>query len=375
MQPTDRSYIPLRGVNWPLVAGFFGLNLVCLFFYRQLDYVASGVRRPARLTLLEETAGTTAGLLIFPLAYLAAIRFPLPAKCWRRNIMLHLLTLCGISVLHTTAIAALRALFFPLFGYENHYGYLPARYPMEFAHLFIYYWFGLSLIYFFHELRFAQQRELREARLEASLSEAKLQNLRLQLEPHFLFNALNSISAAIYDDPRSADEMIGRLGELLRQVLKNDTAQEITLEQEIELLSLYAAVMKARWEDRFEMAVSIDDSAKRALIPQLLLQPLIENSVRHGMDDRFTVRIRIEAHCLENRLALTIRDRGPGIDPLQPVCEGIGIRNTTERLQRLYGNRHSFTLGNAEDGGAEVKIELPLQKQMSKTIISEVGAR
>jgi two-component system, LytTR family, sensor kinase len=355
-----RAYLPLRKVDLRIVLGFIAIVTICLFFYRQLGYVAIGEHRPALLTLLEETIGGLAGFAIFPLAYLVAVRFPLPSPAWRRNLLVHLASVCLISLAHTSLIAALRAIILPLFGFDNEYGYLPLRYPMEFAHLFIFYWVGVSLVYFFHEVRFAREREIQQAKLEASLSEAQLHNLRLQLEPHFLFNALNAISTAIYEDPRAADEMVCRLSDLLRQLLKNERSQQIPLAREIELVELYIRVMQARYEHRLQVSIEIDEAAKSALVPQLILQPLVENSIRHGMDPvTFQVKLSIVAHCENGMVSLAIRDYGPGIDPSVPLSEGIGLRNTRERLQRLYAQRQSFTLRNAEGHGLVLELRFP----------------
>ncbi len=362
MENSPRTYIPLRDINRRIVLAFFAVVLICLFFYRQLDYVANGEHRSALLTFSEEAVGCLAGLAVFPLVYLVAIRFPLPSPAWRRNVAAHLLALCLISVVHTSVIALLRAVFFPLLGFQNEsYGYLSWRYPMEFSHLFIFYWAGVSLIYLFHEIRFARERELRQAKLEASLSEAQLQNLRLQLEPHFLFNALNAISAAIYENPRAADEMIGRLADLLRQLFKSDRSQEIPLARELELLQLYTRIMEARLEHRLSLSIEIEDAVKQALVPQLLLQPLVENAIRHGMHPvTFQADIAIQAYSRDGELHVAIRDHGAGIDGTELPSAGIGLRNTTERLSRLYGNQQSFQIHNAEDGGAIVELHLPL---------------
>ncbi len=360
MSDRERAYLPLRKVDLRIVIAFIAVVTICLFFYRQLGYVAIGQHRPALLTFLEEMIGGMAGFAVFPLAYLVAIRFPLPSPAWRRNLLVHLVSVCLISLVHTSVIAALRAVILPLFGFSNNYGYLPARYPMEFAHLFIFYWVGVSLVYFFHELRFAREREIRQAKLEASLSEAQLHNLRLQLEPHFLFNALNAISTAIYEDPRAADEMVCRLSELLRQLLKNERSQQIPLTREIELLELYIRVMKARYEHRLQVSIEIDKAAESALVPQLILQPLVENAIRHGMDlVTFQVKLSILAHVKNGFVILSVRDRGPGLDPSAPLKEGIGLRNTRERLARLYGDRQSLIIRNAGDGGLVVELRFP----------------
>ena len=353
--------MPLKRIDWRIVAGLIALNTICLIAYRQFDFVAAGEHRSLWLTAAEETVGGLAGFLVFPLVYLAAIHFPLISRHWRRNLLAHLASLCAISIVHTTLIALLHAITFPLLGFGSEtYGYLPARYPMEFSHLFIYYWVAIAAIYLFHEVRFARERELRQAKLETSLAEAQLQNLRLQLEPHFLFNALNAISAAIYENPQVADEMIGRLGELLRRVLKDDRSQLIPLDRELETLQLYTRIMEVRLEDRLAVDVDVEPGTERALVPQLILQPLIENSIRHGMDSNFEVRIVIQAQREGDSLKLSVRDHGLGIDGSKPLNKGIGLRNTAERLQRLYGPQQSFEIRNAADGGAITEIRVPL---------------
>ena len=361
MENFPRTYVPLREVNWRIVLGFVAVILTCLFFYRQLDFLANGEHRSPLLTFSEEAAGAIAGLVVFPLAYLVAIHFPLLSIRWRRNLAVHLIAVCLISLVHTTVIVILRAVFFPLLGFGNQsYGYIPVRYPMEFAHFFIFYWVGVSLIYFFHEIRFTRERELRQAKLEASLSEAQLQNLRLQLEPHFLFNALNAISATIYENPRAADEMIGRLGDLLRQLFKNDRSQEVPLAREIELMQLYTDIMEARLEHRLKVTIEVAEDAKRALVPQLILQPLVENAIRHGMDPlTFEARISVRICREGDRLHLKIRDHGPGIGSSGVPNAGIGIPNTRDRLQRLYGDRQNLEIHNADGGGVVAEIQLP----------------
>ncbi len=361
-ESAPRTYLTLREINWRVVLGLFGALSTCLFFYRQLDYVANGQSRPPLLTAIEEGIGGFAGLLVFPLVYLAAIRFPLPSPRWRRNVLAHLGAVSLISLMHTSLIAGLRALVFPIFGFNNDYGSLLWRYPMEFAHLFIFYWLGIGLVFLFHEVRFAREHELRQARLETSLAEAQLQNLRLQLEPHFLFNALNAISAAIYENPRIADEMIGRLSGLLRQLLKQDATQEVTLAREIELLELYTRIMEARLENRLSFSVEIEDNARQVLVPQLILQPLVENAIRHGMNlvsMRFDISVKGRVE--DGKLTLAVRDHGPGLPPPDRLTRGIGLRNTAERLERLYGVRQSVRIENADGGGTIVELRVPLR--------------
>lgn len=367
MESSPRTYLPLRQISWRLVVALITANTLCLFVYRQLDHVANGIGYPPLLTFLEETAGGLAGICVFPFVYLAAVRFPLLSPRWPRHLAIHLLAVCVISVVHTTLIATFRAILFPLFGFGDvSYGYLPVRYPMEFAHLFIYYWVTVSLIYLFHEIRFAREREVHQAKLQASLAEAQLQNLRLQLEPHFLFNALNAISAAIYEDPRVADEMVGRLSELLRQLLKSERSQLVPLERELTLLQLYVRIMEARFEHRLHFSVDIPEDVRRASVPQFILQPLVENAIRHGMDPvTFMAKIEVSARIEADRLLLTVKDNGPGLDSTVPLREGIGLRNTRERLSRLYRDRQRFSLENANGGGALATLLLPYTEPVS----------
>jgi two-component system LytT family sensor kinase len=351
-------------MDWRVVIGLVAVNTICLTFYRQLDYVANGEHYPPLLTFLEETVGGMAGLSVFPLVYLVAIRFPLLSDRWRKHLAIHLLAVCAISILHTSLIVIYRLLIFPLFGFTHvSYGYIPVRYPMEFAHLFIYYWVAVACIYLFHEIRFAREGEIRQAKLEAGLAEAQLQNLRLQIEPHFLFNALNAISTAIYENPRAADEMVGRLSELLRQLLKSERSQRVPLRREGEVLELYLRVMETRYEHRLRVTIDIEDGSGDALVPQLLLQPLVENAIRHGMDPvNFKADVTVVARRVADDLVLTVRDRGGGFDTINPLPEGIGLRNTKERLERLYGGRQSFKLENVSEGpGALVEIHLPFE--------------
>jgi two-component system, LytTR family, sensor kinase len=360
----ERTYLPIRQLDWRIVIGLVAINTICLTFYRQLNYVANGEHYPPLLTFFEETVGGMAGLSVFPLVYLVAVRFPLSSDHWRRNVAIHLLAVCAVSSLHTSLIVIYRLVVFPLFGFRHvSYGYIPVRYPMEFAHLFIYYWVAVACIYLFHEIRFAREGEIRQAKLEASLAEAQLQNLRLQIEPHFLFNALNAISTAIYENPSAADEMVGRLSELLRQLLKSERSQQVTLRREIELLQLYLRVMETRYEHRLRVSIDIGDATADALVPQLILQPLVENAIRHGMDPvSFKADVSVTARQAADHLVLTVRDHGGGFDFTNPLREGIGLRNTKERLEHLYGSRQSLKLENVSEGsGALVEIHLPLE--------------
>ena len=161
--------------------------------------------------------------------------------------------------------------------------------------------------------------------------------------------------------------MIGRLGELLRQLLKDDRSQFVPLLREIETLQLYTRIMEARLEERLAVSIEVGDGAGQALVPQLIFQPLVENAIRHGMDAPFQVRVAVEVQLVTEEksegasLRLTVRDHGAGIDSSMPLTMGVGLRNTIQRLQGLYGNEQSFEIRNCPDGGAVVEMRLPLR--------------
>ncbi len=363
MKAASRAYLPLRELDWRLILAVFAILFVSFFGYKYLEQLADGGHYPPLAIFLEELTGIIAAVLLFPFTYWVAIRFPLLSPAWRHNLVIHFLVLCFVSFLITNLMWVQRALLFPLFGLGSyHYGYMPFRYLMEFTKHFIFYWFGVGLIYLFHEARFAREREIHQAKLEASLAEAQTQNLRLQLEPHFLFNTLNAISTAVYEDPRAADKMICGLSELLRRLLSGNTSLEVPFSTELEYLALYTDVMKARLEHRFQIQLQIDDAVKQALAPQLLLQPIVENAIRHGVNPHtFQINLSLSA-CLEkSNVRILVHDCGPGFPLRQDTNEGIGLRNTRERLANLYGNEQSLTLRNALHGGAVVEITFPFR--------------
>ncbi len=349
-----------------MVLGIFGVLLVSFFFYKYLDFVANGEDINPLIPFLWEFTGIAGTILLFPVIYSVAIRFPLVAGLWKRNLPVHLAAVVLLSVTETTLVWVQRLWLFPRLGLgEYNYGHMPARYPMEFSNFFIFYWVGVGCIYLLHELRFARERELAQARLETTLREAQLENLRLQLEPHFLFNALNAISAAVYESPRAADEMIGRLSDLLRQLLKRDQRQEISLGEEIELIKLYTRIMEARLEDRLKVSIDIADCVKGALVPQLILQPLVENAIKHGMDPvGFKANVSVKAQVKDGTLLLSVRDHGAGVSAGMEVSamNGIGLHNTRERLRHLYNGNTSLMLHNADGGGAIAELRIPFHE-------------
>jgi len=212
-----------------------------------------------------------------------------------------------------------------------------------------------ALVYF----RRSQERDRRELELEAHLAQARLQALRMQLHPHFLFNTLNAISTLVHTAPQLADDMIGNLSTLLRLSLDTAAEQEIPLERELEFLGRYLDIEQIRFGGRLRIDLEIAPAAREALVPTLILQPLVENAVRHGIEPQSSpCVVRICAGCRGEILRLSVSDSGVGL-PAAAGPEGIGLSNTRARLQSLYPARHRFNLRNVGDGGCEAELEIP----------------
>jgi sensor histidine kinase YesM len=205
-----------------------------------------------------------------------------------------------------------------------------------------------------------REREVRAAELEAQLARAELQLLKMQLQPHFLFNALNTIAEMAHNDPNNADRLIARLGHLLRLSLEQAGHQVVPLRQELKILEAYLEIEQTRFQDRLVVRTDVPLEVLDAGVPALLLQPLVENAIRHGTAAHATRgRIEISGSREGDRLRITIRDGGPGFPPEGQIREGLGLRNTRQRLRQLYAAEQAFLLGNDPAGGAVVTILLP----------------
>ncbi len=211
--------------------------------------------------------------------------------------------------------------------------------------------------------RLFRDRELRAARLEGALAQAQLRALQAQLQPHFLFNTLNTIASLIPEDPAAAEEMVESLGELLRAALRNGGKDEITLAQEIELLDQYLGIQERRFHDRLRVERLFAPDLGDALVPPLVLQPLVENAIRHGVAGRpggGTVTVRTERS--DGTLLLAVEDDGPGFATgAEGAPGGVGLANTRARLEQLYGASAALETGTRAGGGAYVSVTLPLR--------------
>jgi two-component system LytT family sensor kinase len=225
------------------------------------------------------------------------------------------------------------------------------------------FWCLLLAVHAIEFYRRYREREVQAARLLAQLTAAQLEALTAQLHPHFLFNTLHGISTLMHRDVEAADTMLSRLSELLRRTLHRGDRQEVPLKEELDVLSLYIGIVQARFADRLHIETHVPAETTDALVPHLMLQPLVENAVEHGIGRRPGAgRIEIRAEQVNGTLRISVSDDGAGIngDPPFPA-EGIGLSNTRRRLEQLYGDAHQLELRNRAEGGLTVALTIPFR--------------
>lgn len=299
-------------------------------------------------------------LLSVPALWLAR-RFSFRGGNWTAAVALHLLASAAFSI----SYMALRAL---VAQWQTRHEIEPVSFSAAFSSAFVATFFFNLLIYwviilaqhafaYYDELR---ERELHTAELETRLTEARMQALQMQLNPHFLFNTLNAISTLVHKDADAADRMIGQLSELLRYTLESTDAQEVSLRQELDFLGRYLEIQKVRFGERLTVRHEIAPETLDVLVPNLILQPLVENAIEHGISPHARPgEIVLRAARQDGRLELQVQDNGGGLPKGKSIEESVGLGNTRARLQQLYGGQQQLELRNADKGGMNVKIIVP----------------
>ncbi len=289
-------------------------------------------------------------------------------KRWALNLLIHLLLSYVVVAIYIAITSSILIFLIKGQGIDAFWARYFDRFYMVGHYHVIIYWAILGAGVSFNYYKKYRERETEASRLlfrsktlEAQLARAQLDSLKMQLHPHFLFNTLHAISALIEDSPQKARRMIARLGELLRSTLDIADQQTITLEKEIALTKIYFQIEQERFLEKLQVRIECAPDAMDCHAPSLILQPLIENAVKHGITDQETAIIEIGVKRTNKLIELFVRDNGPGFadDDLTDLQDGIGLSNTKARLGQLYGKAHSFEVGNSTKGGAEVKISIP----------------
>jgi sensor histidine kinase YesM len=338
-------------------------TLIGLAFASQLYVSSAHFGNP--ISWRYAVSNSLADWYVFALLSVPAIglsqRHPLIQKRWKDAVAIHF----GASTLFSITWVGLRL----VAGRFLSLAYLES---LDFAQAFkdllgrtflfnlLIYWVIVTVSHALDYYRKYHERELRTSELEKRLAQAKLQALQMQLNPHFLFNTLHAISALMHKDVEAADRMIARLSDLLRYALESTDAQEVPLKQELDFLKRYLEIEQTRFGNRLAVQMEIAPETIDARVPNLVLQPLIENAIRHGIEPHSKAgRISLRATRDNETLVLQVRDNGAGVSNHSKLQEGIGLSNTRARLQELYGADHRFELNNATDGGLLVSVTIP----------------
>ena len=299
-------------------------------------------------------------ILSWPVLWLGR-RFPPEGPAVFRSVAIHLGAALVISFVYVALRTAVGLAHSALLGEEVTFAgvfrpLLVKTYPFNLLVYGVILALGHALDYY----RRYHERTVHALELERRLAEARLQALMRQLKPHFLFNTLNGIASLMHRDVAAADRMLVRLGELLRLTMHHPGQPLTKLRDEVAFIEKYLEIERIRFQDRLEVEIAAAPDALDADVPSLLLQPLVENAIRHGIEPHARPgRIAVSARRVGGELQLSVRDNGAGVPPGGFAREGIGIANTRARVHELYGARHRFEFTNLPGGGLEVRLALP----------------
>ncbi len=303
-----------------------------------------------------------------PLVLRLGQRFPCEGRKWWGGLLVHLSAGVVLAVAHTAAATSLKMLVQPFDVWSDTHPFM-VQYGVGLRNFFLFdffvYWAILGVGYAFDYRERYREREAQAAALKAQLAEAQLESLKMQLHPHFLFNTLHTIAGLVRsNERRPAVDMIAGLSELLRHALESADEQEVPLREEVKFIELYLDIQRIRFSDRLTVRIEVAPDALDALVPNLILQPLVENAIRHGVAlDESAGSIVIDAYRTQEMLHLRVCDDGPGLQSgwRMEESEGIGLSNTSERLKHLYGAAHRFDLSNGTHGGMTAALAIPFR--------------
>jgi two-component system, LytTR family, sensor kinase len=365
--PSPRSNLSPAKLSIAMAATVPAIFVLRLTYFLFQDLADGQAGRIAE-RLFDESTGALLAVIPLAIIYWLVLRVPLTRPLQRGAAVAYAACFALGTVLHTTAMIVVRAVLAPALGLSG-YGlaFHVSRYAYEAANDVVFFVAIVSLLALAENLLEQRARERHAAALEQSLLRAELSNLRLQLQPHFLFNALNTISSRMYEDVESADALLGRLAGLLRASLQTTHSQEVTMRDELAVLEQYLGLMRARFGERLDVRVEIPNDVLDVLVPSMVLQPLVENAVRHGGISRIGHGlITVSAERDGDSLLLRVHDDGSiGEVKDSDQTAGTGLSTTAKRLRLLYRESQAMRAGPGTRGGFEVELRIPARKAKS----------
>jgi two-component system LytT family sensor kinase len=359
-------------MNWTMWAIIFGFWTFFSFLYANQIYFEM-LHNPGmhhswwRIAFWQLLVWYLWGFLS-PLILWLGRRFPLEGQARLKGLLVHIIACVIFSALRVAAATALRMIIRPFDVWSDTQSFL-IQYQGELKIFFLFdvlvYWAVFGVGYAFDYRERYRERESQASELKAQLAQAQLESLKMQLHPHFLFNTLHTIAGLVRGNEKgTAVNMISGLSDLLRHALQSANEQEVTLREEVKFIELYLDIQKVRFSDRLTVRMELASETLNALVPNLILQPLVENAIRHGISLKNSSGLLvIRSYCENGDLHITVSDDGPGLrsDWRMENGEGIGLANTNKRLKHLYGKRHRFALRNGEIGGMTASIAIPFR--------------
>ncbi len=351
----------MRLERWPRLGIIVGLWAVAAVYWTLQGYVLmarAGKPASPEILFLGELLYAALWIGLTPLILRLGKRFPLDVVPRGRNVAIHVAFGFLFSIAQRLAVVLIGREFLPWYQDAPLSKLLFS--PMHYDYGVFLYWITLLVAFGIDYYTRYREQELRAARLETQLAVTQLDAIKMQLHPHFLFNTLNTISALVQEDPEAAERMIARLSELLRLSLDNAGAQTTTLRQELDFVQRYMDIEQIRFEDRLEVRYEVAPDTLDALVPNLILQPLVENAIHHGIAALSRgALVEIQASHSDGVLRMRVADNGAGLAGISP--DGVGLSVTRARLEGLYGAEHRFELRAREGGGAEAVLTVPFR--------------